>query len=130
MNATESFANNTTEALNRYVSPEQPGDGRVARANRSQRGLNATISTYHLSDASYLRIRDITLGVKLPERLVQKAGFVNARLYVTAQNLFTFTNYNSYNPEVSIDNNPMTPGIDYGSYPLAKSVFVGINLHF
>ncbi|WP_304065304.1 TonB-dependent receptor [Pedobacter glucosidilyticus] len=129
-NSGESFANNTTDVLNAWKSPEQPGNGTVARANRSQRGLNSTISTYHLEDGSYLRVRDITLGAKLPTKHIQKAGFSNVRLYFTAQNAFTFTKYNGYNPEASLNSGALTPGIDYGSYPIAKAFILGLNLNF
>ncbi|MFT3826595.1 MAG: TonB-dependent receptor [Chitinophagaceae bacterium] len=128
MDATESYSNNTINALDRWKSPNDPGNGVIARANRSQRGLNATISTYHLEDGSYLRIRDITLGVTVPARYLGKA-ISGARIYFTAQNPFTFTKYSSYNPEVSIDDNPLTPGIDYGTYPLSRAFFVGLNLN-
>jgi TonB-linked SusC/RagA family outer membrane protein len=130
MDATESYANNTTNALSRWRSPDDPGNGIIARANRSQRGLNATISTYHLEDGSYLRIRDITLGISIPAKYIGKAGLTGVRIYFTAQNPFTFTKYSSYNPEVSIDDNPLTPGIDYGTYPLAKAFFAGVNVNF
>jgi hypothetical protein len=130
MNSAEGFANNTTEVLERWRSEANPGNGRVARANRAHRGFNAVQSTYHLSDGSYLRVRDITLGVTLPSKMLAKAKITNLRCYVTAQNPITFTKYNSYNPEVSIDSNPLTPGVDYGSYPLARSFFFGLNLSF
>jgi len=129
-NSTESYANNTTDALGRWVSPSDPGNGKVARANRSETGLNAQISTYHLSPGSYLRIRDLTLGVSLPDRMVKSAGLAGVRFYVTAENPFTFTKYNGYNPEVSVNTDPLTPGVDYGSYPVAKTFLLGINLKF
>jgi len=129
-NSTESYANNTTDALNRYVSPSDPGNGRVAIADRSETGLNAQISTYHLSSGSYLRIRDLTLGATLPQKMAKSIGFASARLYVTAENPFTFTKYNGYNPEVSVESNPLTPGIDYGSYPVSKTFLIGANLKF
>jgi TonB-linked SusC/RagA family outer membrane protein len=129
-NSTESYANNTTDALNRWVSPTDPGNGIVARANRSETGLNAQISTYHLSPGSYMRIRDLTLGVSLPDRMAKHAGLNMVRLYVTATNPFTFTHYNGYNPEVSVDSNPLMPGVDYGSYPVAKTFLVGLNVKF
>lgn len=129
-NSTESYANNTTDALNRWVSPEDPGNGVIARANRSETGLNAQISTYHLSPGSYMRIRDLTLGVSLPDRMVKRAGLNMVRIYFTATNPFTFTHYNGYNPEVSIDPNPLMPGVDYGSYPIAKTFLMGLNFKF
>lgn len=128
INSLESFVNNTTDALNRFHSEENPGNGWVARANRSQRGLNATISTYSIKDGSYLRIRDITLGYSLPDRLVRKSGFSKVRVYVSASNPFMFTRYDAYNPEISQSTDPLTPGIDYGSYPLSKSYVFGLNL--
>jgi hypothetical protein len=130
MNSAESYANNTIEILERWRSATDPGNGRVARANRAHRGLNAVMSTYHLSDGSYLRIRDITLGITVPQKILSRAKITNARFYITAQNPVTFTKYNSYNPEVSIETNPLTPGVDYGSYPLARSFFFGLNLSF
>ena len=130
VNNVESFTNNTIDALNRWRSPDDPGNGIIARANRNERGLNATISTYHLEDGSYLRIRELTLGITVPVKYLRKTGITLARMYFTALNPFTFTRYSSYNPEVSIDDNPLTPGIDYGTYPLAKAFLVGINLNF
>jgi TonB-linked SusC/RagA family outer membrane protein len=128
INSLESFVNNTTDALDRFHSQDDPGNGWVARANRSQRGLNATISTYSIKDGSYLRIRDLTLGISLPGKMASKAGFSKARVYFTANNPFMFTSYNAYNPEISQATDPLTPGIDYGSYPLSKSFVFGLNL--
>jgi TonB-linked SusC/RagA family outer membrane protein len=129
-NSTESYANNTTDALNRWVSPSDPGNGIVARANRSETGLNAQISTYHLSPGSYLRIRDLTLGVSLPQQTAKSIGLANLRVYVTAENPFTITKYNGYNPEVSVDSNPLQQGVDYGSYPVNKTFLLGLNIKF
>lgn len=128
INSLESFVNNTTDALDRFHSEDDPGNGWVARANRSQRGLNATISTYSIKDGSYLRIRDITLGFSFPGRWVSKAGFSKVRVYFTANNPFMFTKYDAYNPEISQSTDPLMPGIDYGSYPLSKSYVFGLNL--
>jgi TonB-linked SusC/RagA family outer membrane protein len=128
INSLESFTNNTAEALNRFYSESNPGSGTYARANRSQRGLNANMSTYSIRSGSYLRIRDITLGLTLPDKTAVKAGFTRARIYFTATNPFLFTKYNAYNPEISQESNPLTPGVDYGSYPLSKSFVLGLNL--
>jgi TonB-linked SusC/RagA family outer membrane protein len=130
INSLESFTNNTAEALDRYYSESNPGSGVYARTNRSQRGLNANMSTYSIRSGSYLRIRDITLGVSVPDRLANKAGISKARLYFMATNPFMFTKYNAYNPEVSQDADPLMPGVDYGSYPLSKSFVLGLNLSF
>ncbi len=130
MDAIESYGNNTTDALQRWRSPSDPGNGVIQRANRSERGLNATISTYHLEDGSYLRVREITLGVSVPSKLIKRSGITGIRAYFTALNPFTFTKYSGYNPEVSNDDDTLTPGIDYGTYPLAKSWLFGLNINF
>ncbi len=129
-NSSESYGNNTTDALGRWMSPQDPGNGRDARANRSETGLNATISTYHLSSGSYMRVRDLTLGITAPQKTLHWAHLSSVRLYVTAENPFTVTKYNGYNPEVSIDPNPIQQGIDYGSYPVSKTYLVGLNVKF
>lgn len=118
------------DALNRWRSEENPGNGLVPRANRSSTGLNSQMSTWHIEDGSYLRIRNITLGVTLPQKWVNTIKIQNARVYVSAQNPFTFTRYSGYNPEVNKEDNPLTPGIDYGTYPLAKSFVIGLNVTF
>lgn len=128
INSQESYVNNTTAALNRFYSESEPGNGLVQRANRNERGLNATISSYYIEDGSYMRIRDITLGATFPASWIKKAGFSKVRIYVSATNPFTFTKYTAYNPEISEESNPLTPGVDYGSYPLTKSIVLGLNL--
>jgi TonB-linked SusC/RagA family outer membrane protein len=128
INSEESFVNNTTNALNRFYTEPNPGNGLVQRANRNERGLNATISSYYIEDGSYLRIRDITFGVTLPSGWLRKAGISRLRIYATGTNLFTFTKYSAFNPEISEETNPLTPGVDYGSYPLTKSYVIGLNL--
>ena len=88
-----------------------------------------------VEDASFIRIRHITLGYNLPKSIAQKLMLDNLRIYLTAKNPFTITNYSGYNPEVtstgtSWTNKPTTPGVDWGSYPIAKSYVIGVNLTF
>jgi hypothetical protein len=117
-------------ALNRWVSEQEPGNGGTIRANRTAKGLNGQISTWHIEDGSYLRIRDITFGVSLPSNMMQRMGVSRLRVYASCINPFTFTKYSGYNPEVSTRDNPLTPGVDYGTYPIARSYNFGLNLEF
>lgn len=126
----EGGANVMANALNRWTSEENPGNGQTIRANRTATGKNGEISTWHIEDGSYLRIRDITFGVTMPKVWMKQMGISNLRLYFSAFNPFTFTKYSGYNPEVDMKNNPLTPGIDYGTYPLSKSCVFGVNLSF
>lgn len=123
--------NGTVLALNRWQSESNSGDGNVNRANRKAKGNNGRTSTWHLEDGSYLRLQYITLGYTFPKQIIKKADIDKLRLYVSAQNLFTWTNYTGYNPEVSNrPNNALTPGEDYGTYPLTRIFSFGLNLSF
>lgn len=118
-------------ALDRWQSPENPGNGLVNRANRLATGSNGEISTWHIEDGSYVRIRTLTLGYALPTALTQRLQLNRARIYVTAQNPFTFTKYIGYNPEVnSRPDSALSSGEDYGTYPLPRTTSVGLNLSF
>ena len=107
----EGNTNGTTIALNRWKSPEDPGNGQVNRANRKSKGYNGRTSTWHLEDGSYLRLQNVTLGYTLPKNLTQRFFVEKLRVYVSGQNLWT-----------------STPGEDYGNYPLAKTFLFGLNI--
>ncbi|MGV8827264.1 MAG: SusC/RagA family TonB-linked outer membrane protein [Breznakibacter sp.] len=85
---------------------------------------------YYLEDGSFLRLNTITLGYTLPKQLSKKAFISNARIYGTLNNIYTFTNYTGYDPEVSATGSTITRGVDDSSYPKAKSFVVGLNLTF
>ena len=118
-------------SLDRWQSPENPGNGLVNRANRIATGSNGEISTWHIESGSYVRVRNITFGYALPTALLQKLRLSRARLYVSTQNPFTFTKYLGYNPEVnSRPDSALSSGEDYGTYPLPRTTSVGLNLSF
>ncbi|TLX76223.1 TonB-dependent receptor [Labilibacter sediminis] len=123
--------NNSTVALNRWVSEANPGDGNTNRANRKSKGNNGRTSTWHIEDGSYIRLQSVTLGYTLPTSLSSKIKIDKARIYITGQNLLTITDYTGYNPEVNLyDNSSLTPGVDYGTYPLPRTVTMGLNINF
>ena len=105
--------------------------GELNRATRKSSGNNgACTSTFHLEDGSYLRLQNLALGYTLPSKITESFHVQKLRVYVSAQNLFTWTNYSGYNPEVSNRTSALTPGEDYGTYPLARTFMVGLNLTF
>ncbi|GIZ08884.1 TonB-dependent receptor [Flavobacterium sp. UMI-01] len=81
-----------------------------------------------IEDGSYLRIRNITLGYNLPKKTTSALGIEKFRIFLTGQNLFTFTKYTGYNPEVG--GNVNSKGLDKGNYPLTKMYLVGLNFNF
>lgn len=127
----EGNLNGSRIALNRWRSENEPGSGDVNRANRKAKGYNGRTSTWHIEDGSYLRLQNISLGYTLPKKFAQKVGLDNVRFYLSGQNLLTFSSYTGYNPEVSQrPGNSLSPGEDYGTYPLSKTVTFGVNLSF
>lgn len=88
-------------------------------------------SSYAIEDGSYLRISNVTLGYTLPQLLTKKAGISSVRLYATANNIATITGYSGYDPDVNARRStPLTPGVDYGSYPRGRTYVFGINVTF
>lgn len=128
----EGSGNQYSIVKDRYRSEEQPGNGQVYRAARGGTQSNSTrLSTFYLQDGSYLRCANITLGYNLPTALVSKARVSGLRLYVNVNNAFTITKYKGYNPEVDYNNGAnLTPGVDYGKYPLARGYNVGAKITF
>ena len=126
----EGTANNLTTVLNRWHSPDQPGNGIEPRANSRSTGQNNAISSRWVEDGSFLRIQNITLGYKIPQMLLEKVKIQSARIYLSAQNPVTWSKYLGYNPEVSGYEGALTGGVDYGSYPLANTFIIGLNLGF
>ena len=126
----EGNTNGTVAAYWRWKSPSDIGDGNTNRANRKQTGNNSRTSTWHIEDGSYLRLQNIAVGYTLPKKWTSKAYIQRLRIYLSAQNLFTWTEYSGYNPEVSGSTSALTPGEDYGTYPLARTFMVGLNITF
>src|SRR5690606_14142986 len=85
------------------------------------------VTDYYVEDGSFLRCRDITLNYRLPERFARYLTISNCMLYLNLQNMFTITKYSGFNPEVNTGSG-VARGLDSGSYPLAKSIRVGINV--
>ncbi|WP_207514084.1 TonB-dependent receptor [Longitalea luteola] len=85
-------------------------------------------STRIIEDGSYLRFKTAALGYTLSSKLLRNIKLKSCRVYVAAQNLYTWTKYSGSDPEVSIGYSALTPGFDYSSYPRARTVTVGLNL--
>jgi TonB-dependent starch-binding outer membrane protein SusC len=87
------------------------------------------VHSWAIEDGSFLRINNITLGYTLPRTLLSKAKINNLRIYGTVNNLYVFTNYSGYDPEVNTRRTtPLTPGVDYSAYPRSRAFIVGVNL--
>jgi TonB-dependent starch-binding outer membrane protein SusC len=125
--------NSGTAVLDRWT-PDNT-DTNVPRAISGDPNQNARASDRFVEDGSYFRIKNLTLGYSLPSiASVEKVGVSRLRIYVTMQNLLTITNYKSgYDPEIgnrNVGTNDITQGIDYGQFPQARSMVVGLQIGF
>lgn len=81
-----------------------------------------------IEDGSFLRLKTLSLGYSLPQLWAKKLGVKSCWMYVSAQNLYTWTNYSGVDPEVSIYNSVLTPGVDYSAYPRPFVVTTGLTV--
>lgn len=90
------------------------------------------LSSDVIEDGSFLRLNNLTLGYTIPKSITERIAISSVRFYVTGYNLFTWTNYTGYDPEVDTrrSQGPMTPGVDFSAYPRSKSVIGGVNVSF
>jgi len=135
INNVEGNFNNRTDVLNRWVSSSDTGNGVIYRANRVASGNNGWTSDWHVEDGSFIRLQNVSLGYNFSEKFIEKMKIDRFRLSLTGQNLFTISDYSGYNPEVNGrfnvgGLNNITPGEDYGTYPLSKTISLGLNVSF
>lgn len=129
----EGSGNQYSVVDDRYRSPENPGNGWVYKASRGGTQSNSTrLSTFYLQDGSFFRCTNITVGYSFSKIKQWSKGIIsNLRLYVATDNPFTITKYKGYNPEVDYnDGSNLTPGVDYGKYPLMRAYNMGLQLTF
>jgi len=119
-------------AVNRWRSAANPGDGKTPRVVINAPSSLTSFSSYELFDASYLRIRNVQFRYNLPASFNRKMRLSSASVYLMGQNLYTFTKYFGYNPEANLYGNSVNPtyGVDQGSYPLSRTITIGANINF
>jgi len=90
---------------------------------------NSRVSTLYVEDGSYLRLKNLQLGYNLPKKKLEKINMDGLRIFVAAQNLFTWTKYTGIDPELA-SYSPLSTGVDYTVYPKATTYSLGINATF
>jgi TonB-linked SusC/RagA family outer membrane protein len=122
----------------RYYDNRWTGPGTsnaFPRASWDASGNNTRYSTRFLEDGSYTRLKNVQIGYTLPKSTLAKYGFSAARIFVSGVNLLTITNYQGLDPEMTVSNNAAgqgdgSAGLDWGTYPAARSYNIGVNLTF
>lgn len=142
-NMTRAVMESMSRERNQFIStasrwsPENPNSDlpRAFYGSSSTSGAaNTDANSRLVEDGSFLRIRNITLGYSLPTDVINKLGLTNARLYLSGQNLFTFTNYTGLDPENqnlgAAQGGIPSLGVDFLTQPLPRVYTLGINIGF
>ena len=122
----------------RYFDERWTGEGTSntqPRASWSTKSNNATPSSRFLEDGSYIRLKNLQLGYTIPAKALKTIGLAQTRFYVSGTNLFTITRYSGLDPEMTVSDNSKgegdrAAGIDWGTYPSAMTVMLGIDITF
>lgn len=118
-----------TRALNQYESykdrwqPDNPSNTMFRTGGQ----LDAYFSSRVVEDGSFLRLKTVSLAYNVESSRLQMAKLKSLKLYVTVQNVYTWTKYTGSNPDVSTRHSVLTPGFDFASYPLPRSFVFGIS---
>ena len=121
----KSQTNQLASYANRWTPSNPTSDTPRAAATGSEE-----YSSRVIEDGSFLRLKNVSLGYSIPSRQLRKAGISSLRLYVSADNIWTWTNYSGPDPEVSTRNSVLTPGFDWSAYPRAYGFTAGVNITF
>ena len=125
--------NQSADIVTRWRNPGDISD--IPRAIATDPNGNADINSRWVEDGSYLRVRDISLSYNFENNFTEKLKVSGLSIYANLKNWFTFTDYSGYSPEVNrslggVDSVALTQGVDYGSYPQAKTFSIGLNIEF
>ncbi|NJB35215.1 SusC/RagA family TonB-linked outer membrane protein [Croceivirga sp. JEA036] len=123
------FLNKIGYVANRWT-PETPNTDVPAIWGDGDGGINGVAYSNLIHDGSYFRIGNITLGYELPTDLKSTLGLKSCRIYGAVDNVYVWTNYIGYDPDVSVGNNQLTPGLDADSYPRSRTFRLGLSVGF
>lgn len=125
-----SHLNQFASYLNRWspanTSSNIPRGGAGGNGPTTPTGTNSRV----IEDGSYLRLKTVQLGYNFSPKTLRVLKIKSARVYAAAQNLITWTSYSGVDPEVSIFNSVLTPGVDYSAYPRPRTITLGLNVTF
>ncbi|HEY4787509.1 MAG TPA: TonB-dependent receptor [Bacteroidales bacterium] len=131
MNSSNRWTNIDPATGNRVTDPTQ-----LASLNANAKIWSPGLSKYvfhswAVEDGSFLRLNNLTIGYTLPQKWMSKVYVKQLRFFISAYNLFVWTNYSGFDPEVDTRRStPLTPGVDYSAYPKSRSYNFGVNLTF
>ena len=123
-----SFTNRPQSVLNRWTG--EGTSNSEPRVTVSDPNFNARVSDRFVEDGSYFRIKNVQIGYSIPNSLINQLKIDKIRFYLSAQNLWTITNYSGLDPEIGATNGALDIGIDRGFYPQSRTFLGGVNITF
>ncbi len=128
-----SGGNKISEVLEAWTP--QNTNTEIPRLTIRDQANNRRSSSFYVEDGSFLRLKSLQIGYTLPTNLINKISIQRARVYISGQNILTFTDYSGYDPEIGrggvFENTSIfNGGVDRNTYPQAKSWFAGIQITF
>ena len=122
------YSNKFRSILNRWTGAGTTNDARSPRYSFLDANSNIRVSDRYVEDGSFIKIKNLLVGYTLPASLINNKAFSKIRIYAQVKNLYTFTKYSGYDPE--IPGGILNSGIDRGDYPQARTYSVGLDLKF
>ncbi|WNH11966.1 SusC/RagA family TonB-linked outer membrane protein [Thalassobellus suaedae] len=111
-------------------TPENPNTDVPVIWGNGDAGISGNAYSNYVEDGSFIRLANVTFGYSLDKEVANKLGLKSFRVYGSVDNLYVWTNYSGYDPDVSVGNNQLTPGLDIDSYPRARTFRIGLNVGF
>nr|MBE6190977.1 TonB-dependent receptor [Rikenellaceae bacterium] len=127
------IANGPTTWLNRWQSPENPGDGKTPRVKLTNRGIIdfEQLDSTFIEDGSFLNIQNVSLSYRVPAKITKKLRLQNLVFTLAVNNAYMWTKYTGYNPEGRMNiGSTLAPGVDWGTYPLSRTYMFTLATNF
>ncbi|GLR17280.1 SusC/RagA family TonB-linked outer membrane protein [Portibacter lacus] len=103
----------------------------IPRPTTTDANRNNRMSDRFIENGSYLRIQNVKIGYTIPRAITQRAKISRLKVYFNAQNIYTFTKYSGYDPEIGAFNqSPLLQNVDMGRYPTPRMFTFGLDLDF
>ncbi|MFA5972795.1 MAG: TonB-dependent receptor [Lentimicrobiaceae bacterium] len=122
------YSNKFRSILGRWTGPGSTNDANTPRYSFTDANSNIRVSDRYVEDGSFVKIKNILIGYTIPTSLHKNKVFTKLRVYIQAKNLYTFTKYTGYDPE--IPGGILDTGVDRGNYPQARTFSAGLDLKF
>jgi hypothetical protein len=120
------YTNKPSTILARWTGPGTTNDAQDPRYTFTDPNDNSRVSDRYIQDGSFAKIKNVELGYTLPKNLLGTGRTL--RVYAQVRNLYTFTKYTGFDPEVS--GGLLGSGVDYGQYPQARTFIAGLDFRF